>query len=337
MSFKRFVLFMSSRKDIIAADFELNESRELIHAMHRAYQEGRNAMEEARRILGTDNLPPLAILVAYDLQAGSYVDMVRKDFSKARKWHRQLGNIIQDEITKAALSNKTALNEPCSIMEIGCGEATTLEGVLHTVDIPLGPAYGLDLSWSRINAGREWLKEHSVAADLFVGDISGIPMFDNSVDVVFSCHSLEPNRGREFELISECVRVARNLVILFEPLYELASREARTRMDEHGYVQGLREAAEKCAVEIKAFKLLDFVLNPLNPTGVIVLSKADSWSASDKTADDDLLPWMCPLSNSRLLPKGDYYSASGTGLVYPVLKEIPMLRKEHVMVASGLA
>ena len=157
------------------------------------------------------------------------------------------------------------------MLEVGAGEATTLAGVLAELS-GVRQAYGFDISWSRINVANEWLREQSQVAELFVGDLLNIPLADNSIDVIYSSHSLEPNGGREEEAIAECLRVARRSVVLIEPLYELASQEAQTRMRHHGYVRGLRKQQNDCA-EVIAWRLLDYVPTPLNPSGVLVFVK----------------------------------------------------------------
>ena len=189
--------------------------------------------------LATDGNDLLATLVAYDLQAGSYVSAARAHRDRNWLWCKQLAGLLGN-----------VLDEGDSILEVGVGEATTLAGVLAETDRKIGCAYGFDVSWSRIAEGRKWLKENECDASLFVGDLMNIPMDDDSVDVVYSSHSLEPNRGREVEAVKECLRVARKAVVLVEPIYELASAEAQARMKHHGYVEGLRAAAEKLGAAV---------------------------------------------------------------------------------------
>ena len=71
------------------------------------------------------------------------------------------------------------------------------------------------------------------------------------------------------------LRVARRSVVLIEPLYELASAEAQARMQYHGYVRGLYEAAKRLGAEVTEYGLLKNNSNPLNPSGVLALSKLD--------------------------------------------------------------
>lgn len=144
------------------------------------------------------------------------------------------------------------------MLEVGCGESTVLGGVLRELGRDVSGAYGFDVSWSRVNEGRLWLRELNQRANLFVADLFRIPFADNSIDVVYTSHSLEPNGGRERAALQECLRVARRAVVLIEPLYELANDEQRERVQSHGYVTRLRESAVGIQAAITAFELLPY-------------------------------------------------------------------------------
>lgn len=220
-----------------------------------------------------------------------------------------------------------------SILEVGAGESTTMSVVVQSLGSVVGSVYGFDVSWSRVAVGRQWLDDNGIRATTFVGDLFNIPMRSSSVDVVYSSHSLEPNGGRERDAIAECLRVAKFGVVLVEPLHELASPEAQARMQAHGYVRGLKAAAESLNVDVLEHNLLPFVSNPLNPSGVLVLKKRDVVPESDSRTDD---VWQCPLTGAPLAVTSDCYWSHELGIAYPVFREVPMLRAEHAIVASRL-
>jgi len=293
----------------------------LIKGMRNAYFRGENAMEYARSQLGALNgnysNDIIATLIAYDLQSGSYIANVKKNHHFYENWSRQLANILDPLI------------EPySSICEVGCGEATTMSGILSHLKNRPDIVFGFDLSWSRINCGNEYLRDNEQKAKLFVADMFSIPFMSNSIDIVYSSHSLEPNGGKEREAIAELLRISRKWVVLVEPIYELASEEARKRMDSHGYVKDLRRAAEICGAKVIDQYLLEHISNSLNPSGLLLLEKQIK-NAANSTQ------WACPITGNRLIDDGDIFISENTGLIYPVIRGIPMLRAEHAIVASG--
>ncbi len=306
---------------------EQDELRRLIRGMRDCYARGGNAMAYARAHFASDALDAgnsiAATLVAYDLQAGAYTAAARSRPDERARWCGQVADTVRPWLPPRAV-----------VLEVGCGEATTLAGMLHALGDAVERAAGFDLSWSRVDEGRRWLREQGTSAELFVGDLFGMPLADDSVDVVFSSHSLEPNGGREKAAILECLRVAREAVVLIEPRHDLAGAEARARMEQHGYVRDLRDAAVAVGAEVLDDRLLDFSLNPLNPSGVLVLRKQRAPLLEAVRASQ--LRWRCPLTGAPMESAGDVFYAPEVGIAYPVMGGIPLLRPEHAVVASGI-
>lgn len=293
--------------------------RDLILGMRAAYAGGGNAMARAREISGTAANSPLATLIAYDLQAGTYNELARRQPELNARWSAQLAGILAPLLRGAD-----------TLLEAGVGEATTLAGVLAHLPSTPARAMGFDLSWSRCAVGRDWLAERGGTADLFVADLFQLPLADASIDVVYTSHTLEPNGGREEAALRELLRITRRFLVLAEPAYEFADETARARMTRHGYVRGLREAAEKIGARVVRHQALPFSVNPLNPSGLLVIEK----QAADPVPGCGL--FQCPLTGTPLLEAGDAWISASTGLAYPVLRGIPLLRAEHVVVASRL-
>lgn len=294
------------------------ELRHLILGMRAAYARGENAMEYARQAAGMSGNSAVATLIAYDLQAGSYVAGVRENPEGNLRWCAQLADILDPLLTKQS-----------SLLEVGCGEATTLAGVLQRLTNTPSHTLGLDISWSRCTVGQSWLTEKKVSARLFVADLFNIPLEDESVDVVYTSHSIEPNGGREEDAIRELMRVARRAVVLVEPIYELANADAQSRMRSHGYVRGLKETAERLGAKVNDYRLLDHISNPLNPSGLVLIDKSGISKAGVAPA------WRCPLTHTPMSNLGDVFVGEA-GLAYPVLRGIPLLRAEHGVVASKI-
>lgn len=309
-------------------DLNSKQLVDLIRGMRKSFARGENVMAFAREALEAEGLAKrnqrLATLIAYDLQAGTYVEGARANPEEKYRWCRQLADLI------APVSPLGG-----SLLEVGVGEATTLAGVLTELRCEgwEGRAFSFDISWSRIKVANDWLREQSQAAELFVGDLLNIPLADNSIDVIYTSHSLEPNGGREEEAITECLRVARRAVVLIEPLYKLASAEAQARMQHHGYVRGLRETAERLGAEVIDYRLLDHVTNPLNPSGVLTLHKVSLAYAELASPLVDNI-WQCPLTGAKLEITPQGFFTPDIGIAYPVLAGVPLLRTKHAVVAS---
>lgn len=301
---------------------ETAELGRLILGMRAAYQRGENAMAWAREQAGHKTSLDLATLVAYDLQSGGYVQYVLDHPHFYQNWCRQTSSLLRPWM------------EPGDrLLEVGVGEATTLTGTAKFLNDLDPELMGLDLSWSRIKVAQEFAKSNQVQARLFVGDALNIPLADNSVDVLYTAHSLEPNLDREEAAIAECLRVACKAVVLIEPLYELASKQVQQRMDALGYVRGLKAAAKRLEARVADYRLLDVYSNPLNPSGVLTLIK-DRASAQKSPASGY---WQCPLTRAPLVDQGDVFAAPAVGLSYPVMRKIPLLRPEHAVISSLLA
>lgn len=307
-----------SVKDSLNSD--ANELGQLIIGMRDAYARGENAMAFARQSLGSQVNSPVSALIAYDLQAGSYIADARENPKDRARWCKQVAGILDAYV-----------EDNNSVLEVGCGEATTLAGVLQNLAGKSLRAHGFDISWSRCAYGKSWLNESSTRAELFVADLFQIPLNDSSIDYVYTSHSLEPNGGREHEAIKELLRVARRAVVLIEPIYELADSVAQARMRSHGYVRNLRNTAEQLGANVSEYRLLDYCANPLNPSGLVLLEK----QASNLPEYDLETIWRCPLTHSPLVADNTGYFAPETGIVYPVLAGIPLLRFSHAVVASA--
>lgn len=295
--------------------------RTLIQKMRLAYQRGENAMACAREILGESENSLIATLISYDLQAGSYISAVKNNPEFQERWCHQVASIVNPLIKD---------KKQFTLLEVGCGEATTLRGVIEKLSHVPEYSLGFDLSWSRVAHGLHYLSEKQIQASLFVADLFNIPLADDSIDIVYTSHSLEPNGGREKEAIKELLRVARHAVVLIEPIYELASPEAQERMRYHGYIRGLKDVATQLGAVVTNYKLLDFTPNPLNPSGLLLLEKATTVNSTVG------ISWSCPLTRTRLEDIGDVFESKETGLVYPVLRGIPMLNASNAIVASGI-
>jgi ubiquinone/menaquinone biosynthesis C-methylase UbiE len=284
----------------------------ILHQVEEIYSRGGNIMQFLKGENKNAENSKESILISYDYQSGTYIEAYKKNPENCHKYTKQLS----DEIS--------TLGDFTTILEAGVGEATTFKQVTKNL-VSLENCYGFDISWSRLKAAKDFLAEDGDKhSNLFVADLFDIPLADNSIDIVYTAHSVEPNGGYEKPILEELYRVTKKYLLLFEPDYDLASTEARQRMESHGYIKGLVEIAATLGYNVIKHKLLQFSMNPLNPTSVIVIKKDSNEIKSDNV-------FQCPISKTELTDCGEIYFAKQPHLMYPVIKNIPCLLKSQAI------
>ena len=217
-------------------------------------------------------------------------------------------------------------------MEAGIGEATTLGPVIQRIGADkIDKIYGFDISWSRVKYAQKFLNELLDGKDtqLFVGDMFNIPIKDNAIDILYTAHAIEPNGGKEKEILQELYRVTSKYLILFEPAYELADEESKQRMKSHGYITNLYQTALELGYHVKSYELLGVSMNPLNPTGVMVIEKSETAKAvKEETAFCD------PISYKTLKFVDNVAYCDSSMLMYPVISGIPCLIKSNAIIGT---
>lgn len=292
----------------------MNKFSNDIDFLKRLYNEGKNIMEYLKsQSLSTINTVD-AIKISYDLQAGSYIKMVN---SKP-----EYISLYTDAIAKILNS----LQPYNSLLEIGVGEATTLGNVLSKIDRPQR-VFGFDISWSRIKFAQSYLKNLKIdKVELFIADLFNIPLADNSIDIVYTSHSIEPNGGKEHEALKELYRVCKKYIVLLEPGYEFASTEAQERMKSMGYATNIYNAAQELGYKIIEHRLFDICSNPLNPTSLIIIEK-------QVTVDIEAF-YICPISKCPMEKVRDAYYCNKSMLLYPIFDSIPCLLDNYGLIAT---
>jgi uncharacterized protein YbaR (Trm112 family) len=257
-----------------------------------------------------------AIEISYDLQAGTYSVTAAENPKRLAAFAGAIAGAINGLDVEIA-----------TILGAGVGEATTLAAVLAQLRLQPSAA-GFDLSWSRIKYGQRWLHKHRWFARLFVGDLFSIPLPDDSIDVVFTAHAIEPNGGREKDALCELYRVARKFVVLCEPCYEIASEEGRQRMERLGYVRDLPCHAAGLKMDVMRCEPIKSNANPLNPAALtLIVKNPHSESARETTL-------ACPITRRPLRECGGFFWSPSSLRAYPIIGGVPMLTPKHGLVAT---
>jgi hypothetical protein len=283
------------------------------------FDRGENIIRWIQSQEGADRNSATAILYSYDAQAGSYVDHLKEP--AARELKKQLGQRL------GALFEELAAD---SILEAGLGEGTSLAPILNHMNKRPVHVLGFDLSLSRLLFARRHLAESGHGnVVLFTGDLERIPLSSSSVDVVVTVHAVEPNYGREDVILSELLRVAKRHLVMIEPSYELASAEARARMERLGYVRGLPAALERLGHPARRVERWKYNSNPLNEAALIIVDKP---AARGKTE----FHFISPISGGKLIERKDCWFCPEDGHAFPVVAGIPCLTMENALLASKL-
>ena len=298
--------FKLRKKNIM--DKKINYIKEL-------YESGENIISHFR---GKDDKNDTDIIrLSYEMQAGNYI----KKAVENPCYEEERGTVYSEIINN--------LNPFKSILEVGVGECTTIQQISKRIPKKIDK-YGFDFSVSRVLYGSKHLEKNNIKVNLFVGDMFNAPLLDNSVDIVYTNHTLEPNGGNEKIILKELYRITNRYLVLFEPIYELSTNETKKYMDNHGYIKNLYKYLEELNYNIIDYKIL-FKNNKLslNSTGVIIVEK--NKAVEDTPQNIKETPFACPVSKKRLnFIVGEYYS-SDIFSVYPSICDIPILLEENAI------
>lgn len=246
------------------------------------------------------------ISIIYDFQSGSY--------TKKSKEKPAYIDAFTSEIVDSLCN---FVEQGMTVLDCGTGEGTTIIPILKKLGMRFG--YGIDASISRVLWAEKNAATAGINLSLAVADLGQLPLTDDAVDVVVTVHALEPNHGRESELIRELGRVTRRFMFLIEPSFENAQERQRERMLKLGYIRGVDEAIKK-----NNFKILDKVplVNNSNELNVAQVTIVDT---GKKNHEKRSTTWVDPIHKEELTP---YMNGlrSTLGLWFPSVGRIPLLR-----------
>lgn len=293
--------------------------RDKLKSIKEIYDKGGNIIDQLKRADINGQNTRLAIEISYDMQAGLYIKKAKKNVDYEIERAKKYANIIN------------SLNDVKSLLEVGVGEATTLSELLKYLSF--NPYYfGIDISFSRILYAKKNLKEKGLFDNsMYMADMFDLPFSDNSIDIVFSNHSLEPNGGYERDALNSLLRVAQKYVVLFEPIYELGNEVTKRHIEKHGYIKNLYEILSELNCKVIHYELL-YDSNPYshNNTGVIIVEKQKKITSSNNVKPEV----VCPITKRKMEIVKQHYYCKDSMLLYPIISYIPCLTPNNAIIAS---
>lgn len=294
-----------------------------------AYKDGKNVTELLRFQKNTLENTPEIIETAYDLQAGSYIENFLKNPKQSSAYSAELAEILDLHLKK---------ND--SLLDVGTGELTTLSQILLRLQLQPTSVFAFDISWSRIKKGISFAKEHLKddykIINFFVADLNEIPLLSKSINITTSSHALEPNGGNLKEIMRELFRVTIDKLVLFEPCFEINSKEGKHRMEKLGYIKDMDGVISELGGKLLNKIKIKNLSNPLNPTVCFIIKPPPTEEGHSNTTSTPRDIFSVPGTNIPLEKIDTFYFSNKVGLCYPTLKNIPILKSNAAILASSL-
>jgi SAM-dependent methyltransferase len=296
--------------------------------MQDAFKEGKNITELLRKHFNVLHNTPEIIEMAYDLQAGTYIEYLENYPKIINLYVEEMAKIISARVPYSSV-----------VLDVGSGELTTLSLLINCLKIKPKKVLAFDISWSRVSKGLIFAKETLGGdfgiLDAFCAETESIPLPSKSVDFAITSHSLEPNGEFISNLLNEIFRVTRKTVFLFEPCYEIASKVGQERMDKFGYVKNIAQTAEGLgALVVEIIPILNS-LDPLNPTACFVIQPPGvaDYEVPERSFNS---AFTVPGTNFPLENIENFYFSEQTGVSYPIILSIPILKLSAGVLTSAL-
>ena len=251
------------------------------------------------------------IKTSYDLQTGDYIFYYKNKKRDYKKVVKTFISVIKKEFSKVK-----------TIFDFGTGEMTTFYEIFKSLD--KNKVYFVnDVSLSRLYAGQKFIKT-KIKNDLkkinfFTCPHANIPFKDNSIDLVITCHSLEPNNFCKKQLINELYRIAKKGVCMMEPHYERANKKQKRRMKKFGYIRGLEKYFIEKKYNYKIFKN-EYFFNKDNPSSIFILKK--------KPKKENVHEYVDPYTKEKLLKLERNYYNKRTKQLFPEFNNINLFDNE---------
>jgi ubiquinone/menaquinone biosynthesis C-methylase UbiE len=159
---------------------------------------------------------------------------------------------------------------PLKVLEIGCGNGTNLKVVKDHFESAVNLT-GIDISPTRIRTGKAYWGGGLDGVTMIEADATNLSGFgDSTFDIVFSICALEQIPYRLNEVVSEMVRVSKEIIVCVEPIPQWGNETQRLYNLINDQCRTLLLEFRATNLEIFEGQQLPVLHNPLNPVGLLI-------------------------------------------------------------------
>ena len=250
---------------------------------------------------------------SYDLQAGSYIKFFLKNKDLEKKYCDEIADIVKKKFGKFE-----------SFLDCGCGEMTISYSLIQRLNF-IKKFLLFDISLNRMVMGKVFLKKYLKKnnfkkTNFFCSSLESIPLNDNSINLVFTNHAIEPNKDNAKNIIRELYRITNYGLILNEPDYTSASKEQKKRMIKNNYVKNIPKILKQLKINYETVKIKNSI-GALNKTTCFIIFK--------KKNKKNKIEFIDPFYKKKIIGKKYFYFSYVLRQVYFIFKGIPIFDFER--------
>ena len=255
------------------------------------------------------------IKISYDIQSGDYI----KYFNQLSK--RKIEKIYYPLI-KAIKDN---FRYSRTILDFGCGELTTSYYVFKQMKKKIVKYFAKDNSVNILIIGSSNLKKFLNKKDfkkfeIFCNSKYKLPFKENSIDLIVTIHSLEPNNKIKEKIFEELYRISRHGIIFMEPHYEIASQKQKKRMLNLGYVKGFERLLKNKKINYQIVKK-KYHINNENISSLFIIKKK-------KINKKNNYKFVDPLDLTELKDFKKYFYSKNNFRIFPIIDNIKIFNDD---------
>ena len=255
------------------------------------------------------------IKISYDTQSGDYI----KYFNKLPK--KKIEKIYYPLIK--AINNNFKYSK--TILDFGCGELTTSYYVFNHLKKKIVKYLANDNSLNRLIIGKNNLRKYLNKNDfkkfeIFCNSEYKLPFKENSIDLVFTIHSLEPNNKIKEKIFDELYRISRHGIIFMEPHYEIASKKQKKRMVNLDYVRGFERLLKNKKINYQIIKK-KYHINNENISSLFIIKKK-------KTNKKNNHRFVDPLDLTELKDFKKYFYSKNNFRIFPIIDDVKIFNND---------